>query len=122
MLPGFVWFVILLAGTPEGIATPDSGVFVRWTLDECMVSSQEFAMKHSVPIQLCTKISVEGYKIIAAYKVTFDHTMIESPVVQPDIDSEVIRLRKALRQIGKWHQGKTTDSIRVRAIIRKATQ
>ncbi len=115
----FVWFVILLSGTPEGIATKDSGVHAAWTLDECMAKSQVFAMKHGVPIQLCTKISEEGYRIIASYPVTFDQTGKESPIVQsPEINDEVARLRKALAKIGKLHQGKTADSRRVRAIIR----
>ena len=120
MAKGFVWFVILMMGTPEGVATPDSGIKPYRTLDKCMSSSQEFAMKHSVPIQLCTKISKEGYAIIAAHEVTFDYSMSEQPIVQTHVDAEVIRLRKALKEIRKWHQGKTSDSKRVRAIVRKA--
>ena len=120
MIKGFVWFVILLASTPEGVATPDSGVKVSRTLDACMSRSQEFAMKHKVPIQICTKISEEGYRIIAAYETTFDNdTSRQYTIVEPAVDPEVVRLRKALREIGKWHQGKTKDSQRVRAIIAK---
>ena len=121
MVGNFVWFVILLAGTPEGLATPDSGVKVNRTLEACMSRSQDFAMKHQVPIQLCTKISEEGYRIIASYPISFDNdTSRQYTVVETYETAEIARLRKALREIGKWHQGKTADSKRVRAIIAKA--
>jgi hypothetical protein len=115
-----VWFVILLAWTPAGMSTPDSGVFAAPTLAGCHTLSLRFAKKHSTVIQLCKQIPSKHYAIISMGAVQFDHSGTEQPEVEPYVDPEVVKLRKALVAIGKMHRGKTLDSQRVRAIIRKA--
>jgi len=113
------WFVILLAWTPEGYATEDSGVRAASTLEVCHEYSLGFAEKHDTPIQLCKEISNRAYAVLSSGRVIFDHTGREQPAVTPD-ETEADRLRKALLEIGKWHRGKTKDSVRVRRIIEKA--
>jgi len=115
-----VFFVVLLAWLPNGSPTKDSGVKSDWTLSECHERTQQFSVKHNTPIQLCVKISRKGYDIIAAHKVTFNFKPGELEIVMDDTDIRVMRLEAALKEIGKWHRGKTQDSQRVRAIIRKA--
>ena len=105
-----VWFVILIAMTHS----PDSGVSAYTTLEICHEISLAFSKKHHTPIASCKKITREHYEILTKYKVTFEDEDIE-----PDND-EVEKLRMALKKIGKLHQGKTADSKRTRAIIRKA--
>ena len=80
--------------------------------------SLAFAKKHGTVIQLCRQIPAKNYAIISSGKVIFDHSNREMPEVEPYVDPEVDKLRKALLAIGKWHRGKTKDSQRVRAIIR----
>jgi len=118
----FVWLVVLLAWGADGLGTPDSGRFGDPTLSDCHERSLTFSHKHNTPIQLCVKISKASYRIIASAEVEFDFTGNPSEVVVPDenTDSEVKRLTDALKEIGKWHRGKTQDSHRVRAIIEKA--
>jgi len=115
----FVWFVILLAWTPAGEATKDSGVRAATTLEICHMRSLNFARKHGTVIQLCKRIPAENYAIISSGKVIFDHSGRETPEIEPYVDPEVHKLRDALAAIGKLHRGKTLDSQRVRAIIRK---
>lgn len=112
------WFVVLLAWTPAGYSTEDSGVRAAPTLAGCHDMSLAFAQKHDTPIQLCKEISNRAYAILSSGKVIFDYTGREQPVVKP-AETEADRLRKALLEIGKWHKGKTKDSQRVRRIIRE---
>ena len=115
----FVFFVILHAWGANGSATNDSAVYADWTLSDCHNRSQMFSKKHDTPIQLCTKISEKGYNILLAHPVTFDYR-INSHIDMRDEEIDI--LRQALEEIGKWHRGKTQDSIRVRKIIKKALQ
>ena len=119
MVGNFVFFVVLLAWGADGFPTRDSGVKADWTLSDCHVRTQEFSRKHDTPVQLCVKISKKGYDIIAASEVTFNFKPGELPIVEDKIDARVAQLTKALRAIGRLHRGKTKDSQRVRAIIRK---
>ena len=111
-----VWFIVLLAWQPNGMATPDSGVSAHRTLLQCHNKSLSFSLRNGTTIQLCKKILEDKYLLIAKNEVIFNWNEAELPVVTPDIDPEVLRLRKALKAIGKWHRGKTKDSQRVRAI------
>jgi hypothetical protein len=115
-----VFFVVLLAWLPNGSPTRDSGVVYDWTPNECHERTQKFSIKHNTPIQLCVKISKKGYDIIAAQYVTFNFKPGELEIVMDDTDMQVMRLKAALKEIGKWHVGKTRDSQRVRAIIKRA--
>ncbi len=119
MTSNFVFFVVLLAWGADGLPTEDSGVKSDWTLSDCHVRTQKFSIKHDTPIQLCVKISKAGYDIISAQQVTFNFRPGELPVVEDKVDARVVQLTKALRAIGRLHRGKTKDSQRVRAIIRK---
>ena len=113
-----IWMLVLLAWGPEGGPTTDSGVRGYYTLEACHASSLAFSRTHDTPIQLCKEILEEKYKLLTQYKVVFDWRKGEMPVVEPEADPEVARLRKALAAIGRLHRGKTKDSQRVRAIIR----
>ena len=115
---GFVFFVLLLAWTSAGQTTPDSGMRSASTLDGCHLKSLAFARKHETPIQLCQKITSKKYAILTSGDVSFVHSDKKMPEVAPYVDPEIVKLRKALRAIGKWHREKTKDSQRVRAIIR----
>ncbi len=117
----FIYFVVLLAWSPDGMPTKDSGVIGATTLELCHNRTLKFAKKHGTVIELCQKISEKGYKIIAAQKVTFNWQLKPMEIITPK-DPEVERLKAALREIGKWHVGKTRDSQRVRAIIKKAIE
>jgi len=121
-VPGsWVFFVVLLAWGTDGYATKDSGVKADWTLSACHARTQAFSRKYDTPVQLCAKISKKGYDIIAAQQVTFNFRPGEMSVVEEDaIDVRVAELKAALRAIGRLHVGKTRDSQKVRAIIRKA--
>jgi len=117
-MPQFVWFVVLLAWTPELTSTEDSGVRYGWTLSECHDQSLAFSRKHNTPIQLCMKITRKKYDVLASYYVTF----LRSAESVGDTDVKNERLTAALRAIGRLHVGKTKDSVRVRRIIKKALQ
>lgn len=114
-----VFFVVLLAWTSNGMPTKDSGVIAATTLQLCHDKTLSFSKKHNTVIELCQEITEERYLIIASQKVTFDWQLKPMKIITP-IDIEVTRLRAALKEIGKWHKGKTRDSQRVRAIIRRA--
>ncbi len=118
----FVYFVVLLAFNGDGFATKDSGVKANLNISDCHTRTQAFSKKHGTPIELCKKILKKNYDILAKQEATFNWTPGELPVAIPDDSEEVKRLRAALKQIGKWHRGKTKDSQRVRAIIKKATR
>ncbi len=115
--------VVLLAWGPDGIGTSDSGRFADPTLSDCHVRTQAFSNKHGTPIQLCQRITWKSWAIISTTEIVFDFTGNNDSVVIPDNnDAEVKKLLKALKAIGRLHRGKTKDSQRVRAIIRKATK
>ena len=114
-----VFFVILLAWTPNNTMIKGSGVQAFYTLKECHDTSLAFSRKYSTVIKLCKEISEKNYNIIAKYPVTFNNNSKPWAEVDEQID-EVFKLRKALKEIGKWHRGKTKDSQRVRAIIKRA--
>lgn len=116
----FVYFVVLLAFNGEGIATEDSGVKADWTLSDCHARTQAFSKLHGTHVELCKKILKTNYDILASQEATFNWAPGELSVVVPDNNEEVKRLRRALKEIGKWHRGKTKDSQRVRRIIKKA--
>ena len=115
-----VWMLVLLAWGPEKLPTPDSGVSGHYTLEQCHDKSLAFSRKHNTPIQLCRRMLEDKYLLLTKYRVIFDWTPGDGPIV--DVDPEVERLKKALLEIGKWHKGKTKDSQRVRRIIRRALQ
>ena len=117
----FVFLVVLLAWGPDGIGTSDSGRFADPTLSDCHARSQAFSKKHGTPVQLCQRISERGWNIISSVEVVFDFNGSPYKTVV-DHEAEVERLRLALKAIGRLHVGKTRDSQKVRAIIRKATQ
>ena len=119
MASNFVFFVVLLAWGTDGFPTKDSGVKSDWTLSDCHKRTQAFSKEHDTPVQLCVKISKAGYDIIAAQQVTFNFRPGELPIVEDKIDARVAQLTAALRAIGRLHRGKTRDSKKVRAIIRK---
>ena len=117
----FVFMVALLAWGPDGAGTKDSGYFADPTLSLCHARSQTFSKLHNTPLQICVRISERNYRIIASTEVTFDFN--GSPYKEVvDHEAEVVRLLAALKAIGRLHVGKTRDSQKVRAIIRKATQ
>ncbi len=115
-MPQFVWFVVLLAWTPELIATPDSGVRYGWTLNECHNQSLRFSKKYNTPIQLCMKITRTKYDVLASHYVTFS----QPAKIINDTDVRNKRMTAALRAIGRLHVGKSRDSATVRRIIRRA--
>ena len=123
-MPQFVWFVVLLAWTPELIATPDSGVRYGWTLNECHNQSLRFSKKYNTPIQLCMKITKTKYDIIASHYVTFSQParIINYTDAKTNVKTNAKhkRLTAALRAIGRLHVGKSKDSVKVRRIIRRA--
>jgi hypothetical protein len=119
-VPGsFVFFVVLLAWGADGLATKDSGVKSDWTLTDCHARSQKFSLKHDTVLQQCARISKKGYNIIAAQEVTFNFRPGELEMIEDDVDTRVAQLTAALKAIGRLHVGKTRDSQKVRAIIRK---
>ena len=123
MISKFVYMVVLLAWGPDVVGTSDSGRFADLTLSDCHARTQTFSTKHGTPIQLCQRITKKSWQIISTTEIVFDFTGNNDTVVIPDNnDEEVKRLRAALKAIGRWHVGKTKDSQRVRAIIRKATK
>ena len=111
------WFAVLLAWTPVGDATKDSGVVAATTQVHCHEKAEAFAQKHGTPIQHCKEVSNKTYKIISSGEVDFDYS---GNTTKRDTEND--KLRKALLEIGKWHKGKTKDSQRVRAIIKEALQ
>ena len=116
----FVYMVALLAWLSNGEGTDDSGRFADTTLSACHARSQAFSKKHDTPVQICIRISDKGYRIISNGEVEFDFTEGAYKVEVSDSDEKIQRLLKALKAIGRLHRGKTKDSQRVRAIIKKA--
>lgn len=124
-----VFLVALLAWAPDGAGTKDSGFFGDPTLSECHARSRAFTEKHGTPIQLCVGITDVAYRIISSTEVVFDFEPGNNGTPHPDegggegeVEVEVKRLIKALKDIGRLHRGKTRDSQKVRKIIREATK
>ena len=94
-------------------------------LSGCHANTQAFSRKHNVAVEPCKKMPQRVYDMhIAENPVTFNYRGEEKPEVEYDTDTEdeVQRLTKALKAIGRLHRGKTRDSQKVRAIIRRATR
>ena len=64
------------------------------------------------------RITQKGYNVLAAHDIEFDFAKNDAAVVSASND-KIDRLTEALKAIGRLHLGKTKDSHRVRAIIRK---
>ena len=117
MIAKFVFFTVVIAFNTQGELVKDGGVFAFWKLSTCNAYAETFFKKHSMTYLPCKKILKTKFDIIASQKIIFQW---DKNSIEYTDTPEVIKLRKALKAIGRLHRGKSKDSHRVRAIIRKA--
>jgi len=117
MIAKFVFFTVLIAFNAEGEFTKDTGVFGFWKLSTCNKQAKTFFKKHKMQYLPCKKILKTKFDILTEQKITFQW---DKDSVEYINSPEVTKLRDALKSIRWLHKGKSKDSQRVRAIIRKA--
>ena len=117
MIVKFVFFTVLIAFNANGDFVKNGGVLAFWKLSTCNAYAATFFKKNKMSYIPCRKILKTKFDVIAAQKIIFqwDKNSVEY------VDSpKVIKLRRALKAIERLHKGKSKDSHRVRAIIKKA--